>query len=87
MAILVFNIGIFLCLVAQLDSIARHNRQGSKFTKHRDNAAIVCLTWYAGRGVIPFNATLRVSQLLGHERAEVTNGYLVSVPKGGSAHA
>ncbi len=45
------------------------------------------LTWYAGRGVSPFNATLRVSQLLGHKRAEVTNGYLVSVPKGGSAHA
>ncbi len=37
--------------------------------------------------VSPFNATLRVSQLLGHERAEVTNGYLASVPKGGSAHA
>ncbi len=40
-----------------------------------------------GNGVSPFNATLRISRLLDHERTEVTNGYLVSVPKGGSIHA
>jgi len=40
MAILVISIGIFLCLVAQLDSIARHNRQGSVLTKRRDYAAM-----------------------------------------------
>jgi len=32
--------GIFLCLVAQLDSLARHNRQGSELTKRRDYAAM-----------------------------------------------
>jgi len=32
--------GIFLCLIAQLDSIARHNRQGSELTKRRDYAAM-----------------------------------------------
>ncbi len=38
------------------------------------------------RGVSPLNATLRVSQLLGHERAEVTNIYLPSEKKDGDAH-
>lgn len=37
-------------------------------------------------GVSPFNASLRVSQLLGHERPDVTNIYLASIPKDGAAH-
>jgi len=40
MAYIIICTGIFLCLVAQLDSIARHNRQGSKLTKRRDYAAM-----------------------------------------------
>lgn len=36
-------------------------------------------------GVSPFNASLRVSQLLGHERPDVTNVYLASI-KDGAAH-
>jgi len=40
MAYIVIRTGIFLCLVAQLDSIARHNRQGSELTKRRDYAAM-----------------------------------------------
>jgi len=40
MAYIVICTGIFLCLVAQLDSIARHNRQGSELTKRRDYAAM-----------------------------------------------
>lgn len=34
-------------------------------------------------GVSPINASLRVSQLLGHERPDV-NAYLASIPKGNS---
>ncbi len=40
---------------------------------HEDFTAVACLTWYAG---------LRVSQLLGHERPDVTRGYLASVKDG-----
>jgi len=40
MAYIVICTGIFLCLVAQLDSIAWHNRQGSELTKRRDYAAM-----------------------------------------------
>ncbi len=40
MAYIIICTGIFLCLVAQLDSIARHNRQGSVLTKRRDYAAM-----------------------------------------------
>ncbi len=40
MAYIIICTGIFLCLVTQLDSIARHNRQGSVLTKHRDYAAM-----------------------------------------------
>ena len=32
----------------------------------------------------PLSASLRVSQLLGHERPDVTKGYLASIPKGGA---
>ena len=35
-------------------------------------------------GVSPFNASLRVSQLLGHERSDVTRIYLSSIPKDGA---
>ena len=37
-------------------------------------------------GANPLNASLRVSQLLGHERPDVTNIYLASIPKEGAAH-
>lgn len=37
-------------------------------------------------GMSPLNASLRVSQLLGHERPDVTDVYLASIPKGGAAH-
>lgn len=37
-------------------------------------------------GMSPFNASLRVSRLLGHERPDVTNVYLASIPKDGAAH-
>ena len=37
-------------------------------------------------GMSPLNASLRVSQLLGHERPDVTNVYLASIPKNGVAH-
>ncbi len=40
MASIVIHTGIFLCLVAQLDSLARHNRQGSELTKRRNYAAM-----------------------------------------------
>jgi len=40
MAYIITCTGIFLCLVAQLDSLARHNRQGSELTKRRDYAAM-----------------------------------------------
>lgn len=33
-------------------------------------------------GMSPLNASVRVSQLLGHERPDVTRGYLTSVSKG-----
>ena len=32
-------------------------------------------------GMSPLNASLRVSQLLGHERPDVTKGYLASISK------
>ena len=35
-------------------------------------------------GISPLNASLRVSQLLGHERPDVTRGYLASVQKDGA---
>ena len=35
-------------------------------------------------GLSPLSASLRVSQLLGHERPDVTKGYLASIPKGGA---
>lgn len=35
-------------------------------------------------GMSPLSASLRVSQLLGHERPDVTRGYLASFPKGGA---
>lgn len=34
-------------------------------------------------GMSPLSASLRVSQLLGHERPDVTRGYLASIPKDG----
>ena len=37
-------------------------------------------------GISPLNASLRVSRLLGHERPDVTNVYLASIPKDGSAY-
>ena len=37
-------------------------------------------------GASPLNASLCVSQLLGHERPDVTNVYLASIPKEGAAH-
>jgi len=40
MAYIIICTGIFLCLVAQLDSLARHNQQGSVLTKRRDYAAM-----------------------------------------------
>lgn len=35
----------------------------------------------ANGGMSPFNASLRVSQLLGHERSDVTRIYLASISK------
>ena len=35
-------------------------------------------------GISPLSASLRVSQLLGHERPDVTKGYLASIPKDGA---
>ena len=35
-------------------------------------------------GISPLNASLRVSRLLGHERPDVTNVYLASIPKDGA---
>lgn len=35
-------------------------------------------------GMSPLSASLRVSQLLGHERPDVTRGYLASIPKDGA---
>lgn len=35
-------------------------------------------------GMSPFSASLRVSQLLGHERPDVTRSYLASIPKDGA---
>ena len=35
-------------------------------------------------GISPLSASLRVSQLLGHERPDVTKGYLTSIPKDGT---
>lgn len=35
-------------------------------------------------GMSPLSASLRVSQLLGHERPDVTHGYLASIPKEGA---
>ena len=35
-------------------------------------------------GMRPFSASLRVSQLLGHERPDVTHGYLASISKEGA---
>lgn len=35
-------------------------------------------------GMSPFNASLRVSQLLGHERSDVTRIYLASIIKDGA---
>ena len=37
-------------------------------------------------GMSPLNVSLRVSQLLGHERPDVTSMYLASIPKDGAAH-
>lgn len=38
----------------------------------------------ANGGMSPFNASLRVSQLLGHERSDVTRIYLASISKDGA---
>ena len=35
-------------------------------------------------GMSPLSASLRVSQLLGHERPDVTRGYLAFIPKNGA---
>lgn len=35
-------------------------------------------------GMSSLSASLRVSQLLGHERLDVTRGYLASIPKDGA---
>ncbi len=40
MAYIVIHTGIYTCLAAQLDSLARHNRQGSELIKRRNYAAM-----------------------------------------------
>jgi len=40
MSYIVIRTGNFMCLEAQLDSLARHNRQGSELTKRRNYAAM-----------------------------------------------
>lgn len=57
-------------------------------THHGLRHSYAARTWreLVDSGVSPFNASLRVSQLLGHERPDVTHTYLASVPKDGGAH-
>ena len=52
-------------------------------THHGLRHSYAARTWQelVGSGVSPFNASLRVSQLLGHERPDVTQVYLASVEK------
>lgn len=57
-------------------------------THHGLRHSFAARTWreLVDSGVSPLNASLRVSQLLGHERPDVTHTYLASVPKDGGAH-
>lgn len=57
-------------------------------THHGLRHSYAARTWreLVDSGVSPLNASLRVSQLLGHERPDVTHTYLASVPKDGGAH-
>lgn len=57
-------------------------------THHGLRHSFAARTWrkLVDNGVSPLNASLRVSQLLGHERPDVTHTYLASVPKDGGAH-
>jgi len=52
-------------------------------THHGLRHSYAARTWQEliDSGVSPFNASLRVSQLLGHERPDVTKGYLASLLK------
>lgn len=54
-------------------------------THHGLRHSYAARTWreLVDSGVSPVNASLRVSQLLGHERSDVTRGYLASIPKDG----
>ena len=83
---------IYLALIAQLDKLARHNRQGSFQTKRRYYEAMQRFCRYLAEeyhlqklsnisGTNPLDAHFTVSRLLGHERADVTNIYLASVKK------
>lgn len=55
-------------------------------THHGLRHSYAARTWreLVDSGVSPFNASLRVSQLLGHERPDVTRIYLASIPKDGA---
>ncbi len=55
-------------------------------THHGLRHSYAARTWreLVDSGVSSFNASLRVSQLLGHERPDVTRIYLASIPKGGA---
>ena len=83
---------IYLALIAQLDKLARHNRQGSFQTKRRYYEAMQRFCRYLAEeyhlqklsnisGANPLDAHFTVSRLLGHERADVTTIYLASVKK------
>lgn len=55
-------------------------------THHGLRHSYAARTWreLVDSGVSPLNASLRVSQLLGHERADVTHTYLASIPRDGA---
>ena len=52
-------------------------------THHGLRHSYAARTWQelVGSGLNPLSASLQVSQLLGHERPEVTNVYLASLKK------
>lgn len=57
-------------------------------THHGLRHSYAARTWreLVDSGASPLNASLRVSQLLGHERPDVTHTYLASIPKDGGSH-
>lgn len=57
-------------------------------THHGLRHSYAARTWreLVDSGASPLNASLRVSQLLGHERPDVTHTYLVSILKDGGSH-